>query len=715
MKFILFAITLSFLFVPKVFGQLSWAPTNGPYGAYCNKLNLINNEVYCATTCGVYSTNDNGLSWTSRNNGLDDCVNFLDIEKVSNVLIAGTANFGGSINYEPGIYLSNDNGLNWTKSNTGLLDGSPFEDLHLCIRDIFINGTDILIGTQDGVFKSTNQGQTWAPSNIGINEPNNVQALHFVKFGNAIFLQTANDIYRSMDNGFTWIDLNNNFGAQPFTLVANATGLFVSGSLGLYKSTNNGNSWSILSNNLPDIPSTIFESNNNLYCGVPNIGTYFSTNNGASWALIGYGYYTDFLYVNNTHYMCSGNGVYSAGSGLSLNNCGLGGANATMTLFVDGNDIYAGTANGIYKSTDDGTIWKNMRTYLPIYTQVKCMTKSGNNLIIGTKDSGIYISNDNGNTWIQSNTGLVLNGVNCWNITMLYKHNGKVFLGAKQNTNFYDNAALFVSTNNGQSWSPVTTGLGDDFNISSMTAFGNYLILGTKTEFSPPSFADGVYLSTDNGDSWLFDGLDLPITDVASDNNSYYAVSGSSVYSTQNMGNSWDEVQIGGGSFPITNIEKLNSLLVIQTAYNGIMYLNNGNWTQMGGFGILSGHKAICQKQNGSIFIGASAYTNANNGNITYVDNGVSKYIGGISGLVDSPQPETISIYPNPMNSKTTLEITNDLLGLNYTLIDQFGKVLLESKIQDLFTEIDLSNYSKGVYYLKLDNPSVGIKKIIKQ
>lgn len=695
------------------YAQLSWAPTNGPYGAGCNRLNLINNEVYSATTCGIYSTNDNGLTWTSRNNGLNDCVNFLDVEKINNTLIAGTANFGGSINYDPGIYLSNDNGLNWTKSNTGLLDGSPFEDLHLCIRDIFINGTDILIGTQDGVFKSTNQGQTWTPSNIGINEPNNVQALHFVKYGNSIFLQTANDIYRSMDNGFTWVDLNNNFGAQPFTLVANATGLFVSGSLGLYKSTNNGNSWSILSNNLPDIPSTIFESNNNLYCGVPNIGTYFSTNNGASWALIGYGFYTDFLYVNNTHYMCSGNGVYSASSGLSLNNCGLGGANATMTLFVDGNDIYAGTANGIYKSTDDGLIWKNMRTYLPIYTQVKCMTKSGNNLIIGTKDSGIYLSNDNGNTWIQSNTGLVLNGVNCWNITMLYAYNGKVFLGAKENTTFYDNASLFVSTNNGQSWSPVTTGLGDNFNISSMSSFGNYLVLGTKTEFSPASFSDGVYLSTDNGDSWLFDGLDLPITDVASDNNLYYAVSGNSVYSTQNMGNSWDEVQIGGGSLPITNIEKLNSLLVIQTAYNGIMYLNNGNWTPMGGFGILSGHKAICQKQNGTMFIGASAYTNANNGNNTYVTNGVSKYVGGIVGE-NILEEKKWSCYPNPTTSKISIELPEIYLGNQLELLDQFGRVVKTIKVSQLNTILDLSDLDNGVYVLRLLNSDFENLKIIK-
>ena len=55
-----------------------------------------------------------------------------------------------------------------------------------------------------------------------------------------------------------------------------------------------------------------------------------------------------------------------------------------------------------------------------------------------------------------------------------------------------------------------------------MTDFGQYLILGTKTEFNPATFNDGVFLSTDSGNSWLFDGLDLPITDLAANGNEYY-------------------------------------------------------------------------------------------------------------------------------------------------------------------------------------------------
>jgi photosystem II stability/assembly factor-like uncharacterized protein len=688
-------IILSILQVFSGFSQNDWAPTNGPYGGYCNRLNLINNEVYSATTCGIYSTSDNGLSWTSRNNGLAGtsnnygCVNFQDIEIINNKLIAGT--------YDAGIYISADNGLNWTQSNTGLLGGT-MENLNLMIRDVYINGSDILIGTQNGVFKSTNQGQSWAPSNIGINEPsvNNSQAQHFVKFGTAIFLQTAIDIYRSMDNGFTWVDLNNNFGAQIFTLVSNTTGIYVSGNLGIYKSTNNGNSWSIISNNLPDVPTTIFESNNNLYCGVPNFGTYFSTNNGLSWTQIANDFYTDFLFVNGTHYLCKGSGVYSFGLSLALNNCGLGAAKATNNLFVDGNDLYSGTANGIYKSTDEGNIWKNMRNNLPLSTFVNCITRSGNNLIIGTKDSGIFLSNDNGATWNQSNNGLVINGEVCLNISMLHYSNGKVFLGAKQNIPFWNYGSLFVSSDNGQTWTIANNGLGNNFNITSMTDFGQSLILGTANT------AGGVFLSTDSGNSWLFDGLGYAITDVAANSNEYYAISGQSAFSTQNMGNTWVDNFIGICNCQTFNIEKLNSIVVIQTSNLGTYYLNNGDWEAFGNIGILGGNnKTICQKQNGAIFIGASAYSDFNNGFYTYVENGVSKYIGNPLGINEHNE-STVTISPNPTSSEITIN-SEKFSNEAYSLCDQMGRVVGSGKLSGTNTIISLSSLSKGIYLLKVE------------
>jgi photosystem II stability/assembly factor-like uncharacterized protein len=699
---------LNLVYLSSVTGQITWAPTNGPYGAGCNKINLINNEVYSATACGIYSTNDNGISWTSRNNGLDGCVNFEDIEIINNTLIAGS--------HDQGVFISVDYGLNWIQSNSGLDNGSSLDWLNLMIRDVYINGNEVLLGTQNGVFKSTNNGQSWAPSNIGINETNPIAAFQFTKNGTSIFLQTGVDIYKSQDNGFTWLALNTNFIAIPSTLVSNSTGIFATGNLGVYKSTNNGSTWSVINNNLTGIPTKLFESNNKLYCVIPNLGSYISLNNGTTWGFIGNNDYTDFLYANNLNFSCNNNGVYSFDSGLTLKNCGLGSASQTNALFVDGNDLFSGTSNGVYKSTDEGNNWKNMRTNLPISTVVKCITRSGNNVIIGTKDSGIYLSNDNGVTWNQSNSGLTINGNACLNITMLNYSNGKVFLGAKQNTTFYNYASLFVSNNNGQTWNLVTSGLGNNFNISSMTNFGQYLILGTKTEFSPPSFSDGVYLSTNSGNSWLFDGLDLAITDVASNNNTYFAISAYSAYSTQNMGNTWDEDVIGTINYPLTNIEKLNSIVVVQTTNHGIYYLNNGNWEPLGGYGILGGlNKTICQKQNGGIFIGSSAYTNANNGKITHVNNGVSKYIGGSLEVAENEKITTLQISPNPVNFSFSINGIENLNDIQTIFISDInGKIVKNLNPQNL--NHDIQDLTPGVYLVEVKTSDFNeTKRIIKQ
>jgi photosystem II stability/assembly factor-like uncharacterized protein len=682
--------------------QVNWIPTNGPYGGSCNKLNLINNEVYCATSCGIFSTNDNGLSWTNKNIGLYTPLNsiyaknFQDIVIINNLLIAGS--------YDSGIYISSDNGLNWTQSNNGLLDGSNSENLNLMILDIFINGNEILIGTNNGVFKSTNQGQSWLPSNIGIFEPNNVNALRLSKFGNNIYLQTNNDIYSSSDNGLTWLDLNNNFNAIPFTLVTNSSGIFVSGDLGVYKSTN-GVIWTLLNNNLPDSPTRLVESNNNLYCAIPNVGSYYSMNNGLTWNFITSEFYNDFLLHNNTHYMCDLNGVYSSGAAFNLNNCGLGAASATNILFVDGNDIYAGTDNGIYKSSDEGNLWKNMRVNLPIKTNVTCIERSGGNLIIGTKDSGVYISNDNGLTWNQSNNGLNINGEACLNIGMIHYSNGKVFLGAKQNITFFNYGSLFVSTDDGQSWNIVNSGLGNNYNITSMTDFGQYLILGAVNAAGSSNY--GVYLSTNSGNSWFYDGLGYPIKDVASNNNEYFAIStGSSVYRTQNLGNTWIEMTNTGTNGALNNIENLNSIIYIQGNNGVLKYLNNGNWLDMGTFGLIWGSGAtICQKSNGAIFTGASAYTDFLNGNVSYVQNGVSKYIGNTLGISDENNQNnfySISLYPNPTTSEIT--ITSDkFTNEPYTLFDQMGRTVGSGKLSGTNTTISLSTLSKGIYILKVE------------
>jgi photosystem II stability/assembly factor-like uncharacterized protein len=217
----------------SAFSQTCWEPTNGPYGGSCNVLKPINNEIYACTDCGIFSTSDYGKTWNNKSAGLRTgylCQYIMDIDIANNTMIAGTL--------DSGIYISNDFGNNWIPSNTGLNNPSDLE-----IYDVFVDGSTVLIGTNNGVYKTSNIGSTWTPSNIGISESNTISAIRFVKNGTSTFLDTTNSIYKSNDNGFTWTNLNISFQSQPSSIISHAGALYVCDgggmSSGIFKSVNN--------------------------------------------------------------------------------------------------------------------------------------------------------------------------------------------------------------------------------------------------------------------------------------------------------------------------------------------------------------------------------------------------------------------------------------------------------------------------------------------
>jgi len=66
---------------------------------------------------------------------------------------------------------------------------------------------------------------------------------------------------------------------------------------------------------------------------------------------------------------------------------------------------------------------------------------------------------------------------------------------------------------------------------------------------------------------------------------------------------------------------------------------------------------------------------------------------------------ETVKVYPNPANSIVTLQY-NETTFTNSTfkLIDVMGKEVLNKRLESTSTSIDISSYSKGVYFYQLIN-----------
>jgi hypothetical protein len=169
--------------------------------------------------------------------------------------------------------------------------------------------------------------------------------------------------------------------------------------------------------------------------------------------------------------------------------------------------LYAGTAAGVYKSSDGGVSWAFSGTGMPT-ARVQAIAidpKTTTTLYAGTvtpngvPSLGIFKSTDSGQTWTASNAGLIdpTSGsapVDIAAVAIDPKNSQSLIAG----TRFSE---IFKSTDGGASWSPKTNG-GFDLGLQV-----------TSVAFDPSNSANvwaasnqGLVHSTDAGENWVFFG-----------------------------------------------------------------------------------------------------------------------------------------------------------------------------------------------------------------
>lgn len=157
---------------------------------------------------GVYSSTDNGYTWTPRIAGAltGSALNVtsLAIDSLSATPItiyAGTASSG--------LYKIANSGAswNWVAMNAGLT-GNALR-INTVVTDPVTSGT-LYIGTSgNGLYKSTNGGTSWTQSTSGLGNLN-VKAIVIDPSDNTkLYAGTAGGgVYRSLDSGATWTEMN---------------------------------------------------------------------------------------------------------------------------------------------------------------------------------------------------------------------------------------------------------------------------------------------------------------------------------------------------------------------------------------------------------------------------------------------------------------------------------------------------------------------------
>jgi photosystem II stability/assembly factor-like uncharacterized protein len=149
--------------------------------------------------------------------------------------------------------------------------------------------------------------------------------------------------------------------------------------------------------------------------------------------------------------------------------------------------LYAGTASGVFKSTNAGADWRQVNAGLGtlFIFSLAIDPISPSTLYASTNSAGIFKTTDGGETWVSVNSGL----------TALYVRAVVVSPGSPGTVFAATSAGIFRTTSGGSSWTASNNGLTDLGVLSLLIDPASPLTLYAGT-------SNGIFRSLDGGANW---------------------------------------------------------------------------------------------------------------------------------------------------------------------------------------------------------------------
>ncbi len=237
----------------------------------------------------------------------------------------------------------------------------------------------------------------------------------------------------------------------------------------------------------------------------------------------------------------------------------------SYSIASDGTNIFVGSSSGIFLSTDNGLSWIAVNSGLTTIS-VWALAINGTNIFAGTYSGGVFLSTNNGGNWTAIN-----NGLTNLNIRSLAISGSNIFAGTL-------GGGVFLSTNNVNNWTAVNTGLPISSNIHSLAISGSNVFAGSN---------GAVYLSSNNGSSWTsvssgISGGDIMSLAISGTNIFAGAAGGGAIYLSTNNGTSWSYMSSGLNYPDIYSIVLSGTNIFAGRGGVGSIFLstnNGGNWT----------------------------------------------------------------------------------------------------------------------------------------
>lgn len=254
--------------------------------------------------------------------------------------------------------------------------------------------------------------------------------------------------------------------------------------------------------------------------------------------------------------------------------------------------MYAGTwGAGIYKSTNGGQTWTLMDNGLGNlyinYLAIDPVTPS--TIYAGTQKGGVYKSTDGGANWIAKGSGLNTEAI-VYTIAINPSNPSILYAGTRSPGSEPPwGGGVFKSTNGGETWQAVNSGLGEDW------VYSLAIDPTSPSTLYAATHSVGVYKSVNSGSSWsaVNNGItDLNARALVINPNFTHTVyvgtwHGGGVFKTTDDGANWSQVDSGLNSakiFALILDPASPQTLYAASYHRGVYKTTNGGsaWTQAG-------------------------------------------------------------------------------------------------------------------------------------
>ncbi len=387
-----------------------------------------------------------------------------------------------------------------------------------------------------------------------------------------------------------------------------------------------------------------------------------------------------------------------------------------LTFAMMGTNIFAGTEEGIFLSTNDGTSWTPINNGIPNFHWVTSLAVDGTKLFAGTDDEGVYLSTNNGTTWSPANNGLI----NTW-VTSLAVSGTDLFAGTQGGLWGTNGGGVYCSTDHGANWFEVNNGL-TDTSISALAVMGTNLFAGTNTA--------GVFLSTNNGTSWSSVNNDIPHNwgieaFAVNDSNLYVSSEAYGIFVSTNNGIVWSAIDSG---YNYSNsIATDGSNLFIGGSSGVFLSTKSGkDWNQLN-VGLSDTLVSTLAVSSAYLFAGNTAQVVPVSFRGQLLVPGIWRYPLSQVGMKVENNLDHIPFkftlnqnYPNPFNPSTTISFSLESKSfLTLKIFDIVGREVATLVNEELpagtySRQWSAANMSSGVYFCRLQSRSFSeTKKLI--